>query len=221
MIEGVREWRREWTSTLMTAAMPKTPLDTSLQVVDGDHVRGSGEAPVTILVYGDYECPYTRAFELSLAALRRLDGARFRSVYRYFPLREIHPHAQRAAEAAEAVYALGGADAFWRMHDGLFAHQDHLDPPGLERQAATAGVDPRALRAALGDRRFAERVERDVRSGLANVVGGTPSIFIDGQFYFGARDVGTLSRLVAAKGGGATEAHLPAHGDRDHTIQNH
>ena len=115
----------------MPTTMPTTHPDTSLHVVDGDHVRGASEAPVTILVYGDYECPYTRAFELSLAQLRRLDGGAFRSVHRYFPLREIHPHAQMAAEAAEAVYALGGADAFWRMHDGLFAHQDHLDPPGL------------------------------------------------------------------------------------------
>jgi protein-disulfide isomerase len=183
--------------------MPKTHSDTSLQVVDGDHVRGASEAPVTILVYGDYECPYTRAFELSLAQLRRHDGNAFRSVYRYFPLREIHPHAQNAAEAAEAVYALGGAEAFWLMHDGLFAHQDHLDPPGLERQAATAGVDQTALRAALGDHRFAARVERDVRSGLANVVGGTPSIFIDGEFYFGARDVRSLRALLATKMGGA------------------
>jgi protein-disulfide isomerase len=183
----------------MTAVMPKSQLDTSLHVIDGDHVRGASEAPVTILVYGDYECPYTRRFELSLAELRRVDGDMFRSVYRYFPLREIHPHAQSAAEAAEAVNALGGAEAFWLMHDGLFAHQDHLDPLGLERQAATAGMDPMAVRAMLADHRFAERVERDVRSGLANVVGGTPTIFIDGEFYFGARDVRSLRAVLAAK----------------------
>ena len=183
--------------------MPNTRSHTSLHVVDGDHVRGAIEAPVTILVYGDYECPYTRAFELSLAHLRRRDGNAYRSVYRHFPLREIHPHAQSAAEAAEAVYALGGAEAFWLMHDGLFAHQDRLDPPGLERQGAATGVEPMAIRAALGDHRFAERVERDVRSGLANVVGGTPSIFIDGEFYFGARDVRSLRAFLAAKAGGA------------------
>lgn len=187
----------------MTAAMPKTQSYPALQIVDGDHVRGANDAPVTILVYGDYQCPYTRAFELSLGHLRLTDGDKFRSVYRHFPLREIHPHAQNAAEAAEAVYALAGAEAFWLMHDALFAHQDRLDPPGLERQAATANVEPAALHAALGDHRFAWRVERDVRSGLANVVGGTPSIFIDGEFYFGARDVRSLRVLLATKTGGA------------------
>jgi protein-disulfide isomerase len=188
------------TSTLMTAAMSNTQLYTSLQVVDGDHVRGPGDAPATILAYGDYQCPYTRAFELSLAELRRLDGDTFRSVYRHFPLREIHPQAQGAAEAAEAVYALGGVEAFWRMHDGLFAHQHHLDPLGLERQGELAGVNPAAVRAALADHRFAERVERDVRSGEANVVGRTPSIFIDGEFYFGARDARALRLFLSTKG---------------------
>jgi protein-disulfide isomerase len=190
-------------SILITAAMSKTQSDTSLQVVDGDHIRGAIEAPVTIIVYGDYECPYTRAFESSLADLRRLDGNAFRSVFRNFPLREIHPHARDAAEAAEAVYALRGAEAFWLMHDGLFAHQHHLDPAGLERQGEMAGVDPMALRAVLDNHRFAERVERDIRSGEANGVDGTPSIFIDGEFYTGARDVRSLREFLATKAGGA------------------
>jgi protein-disulfide isomerase len=192
--------RADMTSTLMTAAMSKTQSNTSLQVAEGDHVRGPDDAPATILVYGDYQCPYTRSFELSLAELRRVDGGAFRSVYRHFPLREIHPHAQSAAEAAEAVYALGGAEAFWRMHDGLFAHQHYLDPLGLEQQSELAGVDPVAVRAALADHRFAQRVERDVRSGEANVVGRTPSIFIDGEFYFGARDARSLRLFLSTKG---------------------
>lgn len=183
--------------------MSKIQPDTSLQVVDGDHIRGPRAAPVTILVYGDYQCPYTRAFEQSLAHLRQVDGNTFRSVFRHFPLREIHPHAQNAAEAAEAVYALGGAESFWLMHDGLFAHQDQLDQIGLELRAAMAGVDPLALRAALADYRFAERVERDVRSGRANVVSLTPSIFIDGEYYFGARDVRSLRQFIATKLSGA------------------
>jgi protein-disulfide isomerase len=184
-------------STRTLTVMPKTQSDASLHVVDGDHLRGPRDAPVTILVYGDYECPYTRALELALAELRGPDGGTFRSVYRYFPLREIHPHAQNAAEAAEAVYALGGAAAFWRMHDGLFAHQQQLDPVGLERLSATAGVDPIAWHASLADYRFAERVERDVRTGRANGVSGTPSIFIDGESYVGARDAQSLRGVLA------------------------
>ncbi len=188
-----------WTS--IDIVMTNTPSSAPLEIVDGDHVRGNADAPVTILVYGDYQCPYTRAFESELADLRQLDGSGFRSVFRHFPLREIHPRAQRAAEAAEAVYALGGSDAFWRMHDGLFGDQLHLDLPGLERHAEGAGVDPLAVRAALVDQRFAPRVERDVCSGLASVVGGTPSIFIDGEFYFGARDAQTMRRLLTTKAG--------------------
>src|SRR6266436_6012695 len=101
----------------------------TLTVTKDDHVRGSG--PVTILVYGDYECPYTRALELVIAQLRDRNGDSFRYVYRYFPLREIHPHAEMAAEAAEAVFALAGPDAFWVMHDALFANQYDLEPDSL------------------------------------------------------------------------------------------
>jgi NhaA family Na+:H+ antiporter len=182
--------------------MPRTQPVTTLQTVDGDHTRGLADAPTTVLVYGDYECPHTRALELALARLRRLDTNVFRSVFRYFPLRDVHPHAQMAAEAAEAVYALGGADAFWIMHDGLFAHQDDLEPPGLERRAAEAAVNPIAVRAALAAHEFADRVERDVESGRANSVNGTPSVFINGERYRGPRDVASLREAIAAPANG-------------------
>jgi len=159
-----------------------------------DHVRGSG--PVTILVYGDYECPYTRALELVIRQLRTRDGDSFRYVYRYFPLREIHPHAQLAAEAAESVYAIGGADAFWRMHDSLFADQYHLEAPDLEERATATGVNMRAYLTAMAAHKYADRVERDVQSGIANGVEGTPSIFINGERYSGKRDEGTLREAI-------------------------
>jgi protein-disulfide isomerase len=152
-----------------------------------------------MLVYGDYECPYTRQLELSLAPLRHLDSDSFRYVFRYFPLREIHPHAQVAAEAAEAVDSLAGQDAFWVMHDALFANQDDLGLANLERQAMVAGVDPSAFRAALKTRRFAARIERDIRSGRANGVDGTPSVFINGERYLGARDTAALRAAIALK----------------------
>ena len=159
-----------------------------------DHVRGSG--PVTILVYGDYECPYTRALELVIRQLRTRDGDSFRYVYRYFPLREIHPHAQLAAEAAESVYAIGGTDAFWRMHDSLFADQYHLEPADLEERATATGVNMRAYLTAMAAHKYADRVERDVQSGIANGVEGTPSIFINGERYRGKRDEGTLREAI-------------------------
>ena len=169
----------------------------SLNIGNDDHVRGSVTAPVTVLVYGDYECPYTRALELVIGQLRRRDGDSFRYVYRYFPLREIHPHAEMAAEAAEAVSALAGADAFWRMHDALFADQYDLEPGDLERQARAAGAG-RAYRKAMAAHQFAEGVERDVQSGTVNGVEGTPSIFINGERYHASRDEGSLRAAIAS-----------------------
>lgn len=168
----------------------------TLTVGKDDHVRGSG--PATILVYGDYECPYTRALELVIMQLRRRDDDAFRYVYRYFPLREIHPHAEMAAEAAEAVSALAGPDAFWRMHDSLFADQYHLEPGDLEQRAEATGVNMRNYLTAMASHQFAARVERDVQSGIANGVEGTPSIFLNGERYRGARDAATLRAAIAA-----------------------
>jgi NhaA family Na+:H+ antiporter len=172
--------------------MAKHQGEVTLNGDPADHVRGSTTAPVTMLVYGDYECPYTRELELAVAGLRHLDHDSFRYVFRYFPLREIHPHAQMAAEAAETVYSLVGQDAFWKMHDALFANQDDLDGDSVGRLAAAAGADPGAFGTALKTHRFAERIERDVRSGQANGVEGTPSVFINGQRYRGARDIASL-----------------------------
>ena len=166
----------------------------TLTMEKDDHVRGSG--PVTILVYGDYECPYTRALELVIMQLRRRESDSFRYVYRYFPLREIHPHAQLAAEAAESVSALAGSDAFWRMHDSLFADQYHLEAPDLEDRATATGVNMRAYLAAMQTHQFAERVGRDVQSGSANGVEGTPSVFINGERYRGKRDEGSLRQAI-------------------------
>jgi protein-disulfide isomerase len=178
--------------------MLESHTDNTLDVIEGDHVRGTDTATTTVVVYGDYECPHTRALELALTRLRRVEPNAVRSVFRHFPLRDVHPHAQMAAETAEAVYALVGGHAFWVMHDGLFAHKDQLDQPGLERRGAEAGVDPAALRSAVETGRFADRVERDVKSGSANGVDRTPSIFINGERYLGPRDVATLRRAVAA-----------------------
>jgi len=168
-----------------------------MKVGSEDHVRGPQSASVTLLVYGDYECPYTRALELAIAQLRDQDGDAFRYVFRYFPLREIHPHAEMAAEAAEAVFALAGPEAFWVMHDALFAQQYDLESASLERHAKAAGADVRAFRKAIATHQFAERVERDVQSGIANGVEGTPSVFINGERYHGGRDVGSLQEAIA------------------------
>jgi protein-disulfide isomerase len=175
--------------------MREKRMGNAMDVSEGDHVRGPRSAKSTILVYGDYECPYTHQFEQTLARLRSRQPAaaiQFRSVFRFFPLREIHPHAQAAAEAAECVCMLAGDDAFWTMHDGLFANQHALDQSGLELRGEEAGVEPGRLRAALADHRAANRVEHDIESGVANGVDGTPSIFLNGERYRGPRDATSL-----------------------------
>ncbi|MFI5310080.1 MAG: DsbA family protein [Gemmatimonadales bacterium] len=165
-----------------------------------DHVRGPDAAPVTVVVYGDFECPHTRAVELAMPHLRRRYGEQIRYVYRHFPMNEIHPHAQLAAEASEAVSALAGADAYWAMHDALFADQLHLDEASLRKRSDAIGVDPAAFATALAERRFTARVERDVRSARANGVGGTPAVFINGDRYRGPRNVPELVKAIAGAG---------------------
>jgi protein-disulfide isomerase len=160
-----------------------------------DHVRGPQDAPAKVVVYGDYQCPYTRRALRAIAGLERRIGDRFRFVFRHFPLREIHPHAEAAAELAEAAADRG---RFWEVHDHLFAHQDALDPDHLTAYAVqfgipSAGDDPGRFEAG---RRYADRVEQDVQGGLRSGVGGTPTIFVNGRPHRGGYDEVTLQRAI-------------------------
>jgi protein-disulfide isomerase len=136
--------------------------------------------------YGDYECPHCgRAYPI-IKALQRLFGPALRFVYRNFPLTEVHPHAQHAAEAAESVGAHAGENAFWRMHDILFERQwDSLEDDALIRYAAEAGADPRLVAADLASGAFEERVREDFMSGVRSGVNGTPTLFINGERFDG------------------------------------
>jgi len=160
-----------------------------------DHVRGPADAPATVVVYGDYQCPYTRRALHAISALERRIGDRFRLVYRHFPLREIHPNAQASAELAEAA-ADGGR--FWEVNDHLFAHQDALDPVHLATYATQFGIpfeasDPGRVEAGY---RYADRVEDDFQGGLRSGVGGTPTIYVNGRRYDGGYDEATLERAI-------------------------
>jgi protein-disulfide isomerase len=159
-----------------------------------DHARGSPEASVTVLVYGDFECPYTRHVELVLERLRgRLGPDAFQQVYRHFPMRAIHPHAQSAAEAAEAAAA---QNRYWEMHTHLFAHQDELDDASLIGHAERLGLDVERFAADLRGHRHAERVERDLQ-GAARTVRGTPTLFLNGVRYRGERSIPTLEAAIS------------------------
>ena len=158
-----------------------------------DHIRGPDSAPVTLLEYGDYQCPYCGQAEQVIRELLDEFGDELRYVWRHLPLNDVHANAQMAAEATEAADAQG---AFWPMHDRLLAAQDELNPDDLGRVAAELGLDGDRFWHDLRHRRFAERVSEDVASADESGVAGTPSFFINGRRHQGAYDVETLTRAV-------------------------
>jgi Na+/H+ antiporter NhaA len=158
-----------------------------------DHIRGSESAPVTLVEYGDYECPYCGRAEPVVRALLDSFGDEIRYVWRHLPLTDVHPNAQMAAEAAEAAAAQG---AFWEMNDKLLANQDALGAEDLVRYAEEIGVDRKRFWDELRHRTYADRVEDDVASADESGVAGTPSFFVNGRRHQGAYDVESLSSAV-------------------------
>src|ERR671932_776156 len=153
--------------------MTRSPLGhLSVAVNERDHARGPADAPATLVVYGDYECPYTRRALAVVAQLRAELGDQLRFVFRNFPLTEIHPHALQAAKAAEAAAAQG---KFWQMHDYIFHHQHTLEDADLEQFAEAVGLDLQQYARALADPRALARIEEDVEGGERSGVQGTPS----------------------------------------------
>ena len=158
-----------------------------------DHVRGPEDAPVTLVEYGDYECPYCGQAEVVIRELLDSFGDDLRYVWRSLPLNDVHPHAQMAAEAAEAAASQG---AFWEMHDKLLDHQDQLTERDLGRYVTELGLDGERFWDDLRDRAHALRVEEDVASADASGVAGTPTFFINGRRHQGAYDIETLTDAV-------------------------
>ena len=155
-----------------------------------DHTRGGGGPQ--LVVYRDFECPYTAAATQSIGVLLK-SGAAFELVFRHFPLRSIHLHAGAAAAASEAAARQG---RFWEMHDVLFRSQRHLESADLRRYAERLGLDLARFESALVDPAVAARVERDIESGGRSGVDGTPSLFIDGIRYRGPRDPAGLGEAL-------------------------
>jgi protein-disulfide isomerase len=167
-----------------------TDLDLRDPIAAEDHLRGSG--PPQLVLYGDFECPFTAA---AIASIDRLtaSGLAFELVFRQFPLWTIHPHALAAAEASEAA---ARQERFWEMHDVLFRNQRHLEPGDLRRYAERVGLELPQFESDLLDPAIAARVQRDVESGDRSGVDGTPSIFIDGSRYRGSRDAASLGEAL-------------------------
>ena len=157
-----------------------------------DHIRGPGTAPVTIVEYGDFECPYCGQAEPAIRDLLAGHGD-VRYVWRHLPLNDVHPHAQLAAEAAEAAADQG---AFWLMHDLLLRHQDALQMRDLIGYASYLGLDTSRFRDYLTGRAGAARIAEDVDSADLSGVAGTPTFFINGRRHYGSYDIGALTDAV-------------------------
>jgi protein-disulfide isomerase len=141
-----------------------------------DHVQSPSTAIVTLVEYGDYQCPFCGNTHPIIKKLQKHYGDQLRFVFRNFPQVRVHAYAQRAAEAAEAATAQG---KFWEMHDYLYEHQEALDVENLARAAGVLGLDRVKFNREVAERVYADRVQRDIQSGNDSDVGGTPTIFIN------------------------------------------
>ncbi len=171
-------------------------LDLAVEVdPEYDHIRGPDDAPVTLLEYGDFECPYCGQAESVIRELLAAHGDDVRYVWRHLPLNDVHPTAQLAAEASEAAAAQG---RFWDMYDVLLAHQGEFSPRDLNRYAEQLGLDAELFRDELRRREYASRISEDVASADESGVSGTPTFFINGRRHYGVYDIDTLTEAVGA-----------------------
>ncbi len=188
---------------LPTSVVARQVAGTSSELLDlsddvdpaRDHIRGPQEAAVTLVEYGDFECPYCGQAESVIRELLNSFGHDLRYVWRHLPLNDVHIRAQLAAEAAEAAADQG---AFWEFYDTLLANQEALDPPDLRAHAAALGLDVDRFWAGVSHHDYASRVAQDVASADASGVAGTPAFFINGRRHNGAYDVDTLTAAVRA-----------------------
>jgi protein-disulfide isomerase len=178
-------------------------------VGEGDHIEGNPAAPLTLLEYGDFECPQCGQAYPIVQEVRRAMGDRLRFVFRHFPLTNAHHHAQRAAETAEWAAAQG---QFWQMYDALYEDQAHLDDRHLLARATALGLSPGALERAWAEHTFIRRVKDDFRGGLASGVDGTPTFFINGTQHQGAWDAASLLAALNARAEAPRDPATPARG---------
>jgi protein-disulfide isomerase len=170
-----------------------------------DHAQGPNTAPVTLVEYGDYECPYCgQAYPIIKDIQEHLRG-KLRFVFRNFPVTQVHPHAQHAAEAAESA---GSQNKFWEMHDCLYEHQQELDDNHLRQYALELGIDVTRFDDEMAKHVHASRVREDFMSGIRSGVNGTPTFYINGIRYDDSWDEETL--LAAIKQTLANSGRRPA-----------
>jgi NhaA family Na+:H+ antiporter len=159
------------------------------QVGDRDHIRGPADAPVTLVEYGDYECPHCRQVAPIIEQLQERFGDRLRYIFRHFPITSAHPNAQLAAEAAEAAAAQG---KFWEMHDLIFEHTGPLTKQQMVQYSRELDLDVAQFERELDENVYADRVREDFLSGVRSGANGTPAFFLNGVRYDGPWDLDSL-----------------------------
>jgi len=164
-------------------------------VTEHDHILGPNDAPVTLVEYGDYQCPHCQAAWPQVELVLKHFGSGLRYVYRHFPISTVHPLAQPAAETAEYAGAHG---LFWEMHSALFANGHQLSGPTLAALASRLGLDVAELQDALDQGTYAERVKSDLAGGIRSGVNGTPCFFVNGERHDGGYDAMSLSTSIEA-----------------------
>jgi protein-disulfide isomerase len=165
-----------------------------IPVSPNDHIEGEPNAPATLVEYGDYECPQCGAAHPMIKRLQKHFGRELRFVFRHFPLTEIHPNAESAAETAEFA---GAHHRFWDMHDLLFGNQDHLSLLLLLGAAKTLGLPEQELRKALANETYAPKVYGDFIGGVRSGVNGTPTFFVNGLRHDGPFDYESLGLAIS------------------------
>jgi len=183
--------------TTLDSTIPVSKL--TLPIAGRDHIQGPIDAPIALLEYGDYECPYCGEVYPIIKAIQERLGDNLCFAFRNFPLANMHPHSFRAAEAAEAAGAQG---KFWEMHDLLFENQDALEDEDLAKYALALGLDARRLMEEVIGGLYTARVREDFKSGTRGGVNGTPSFFVNGERYDGARGLDALLAAVSQPRGG-------------------
>jgi protein-disulfide isomerase len=161
----------------------------AVPVNDNDHIRGAKNAAVTLVEYGDYECPYCGQAHFVVQQLEQMLADSMRFVFRNFPLSTVHPHATQAAEAAEAA---GAQRQFWPMHDTLFENQNALELEDLLQYATMLDLDLPRFARDLNEHRYADRVREDFLGGVRSGVNGTPTFFINDVRHNGPFDLQSL-----------------------------
>ena len=183
---GAPSWRRR--------CLPRGMVPAAA-IFGRDHILGPAAAVVSLVEYGDYECPFCAESHRTIKRIQQDLGRRLAFAYRHFPLTTMHPHAFRAAEAAEAAAAQG---RFWEMHDLLYENRDALEEGDLVQYADALDLDVRRFRSELGDHTHATRIREDVASGTRHGVHGTPTFFINNEPYNGPHDFGALHAALEA-----------------------